>query len=316
MLLYNLKMSYYKELGVSKDSTQEEIKKAFRKLSLKHHPDKPTGNEEKFKKINEAFQTLGDENKRKEYDFQQSGGNMPQGMPFPGNMRGMGIPPEVFQSMFAGGRMPQGMPGFFNFSQHMGGMNGANVRIFRNGVEQTNPMSKPVPIIKSVEISLEQAYTGIKIPFELERWVVEGEMKRVEKETIYIDIPEGTDNNEILFIREKGNIISDTNKGDVKVFIKVNNETEFERNGLNLILKKKISLKEALCGFDFLIKYFGGRKFTIKNEDNIITPGFSKVVPGLDLKRGEHTGNLIITFDIEFPEKLDKEKVEKLKELL
>ena len=212
--------------------------------------------------------------------------------------------------------MPQGMPGFFNFSQHMGGMNGANVRIFRNGVEQTNPMSKPVPIIKSVEISLEQAYTGIKIPFELERWVVEGEMKRVEKETIYIDIPEGTDNNEILFIREKGNIISDTNKGDVKVFIKVNNETEFERNGLNLILKKKISLKEALCGFDFLIKYFGGRKFTIKNEDNIITPGFSKVVPGLGLKRGEHTGNLIITFDIEFPEKLDKEKVEKLKELL
>ena len=306
-------MSYYDELGVSKDATQEEIKKAFRKLSLKHHPDKPTGNEEKFKKINEAFQTLGDKNKRKEYDFNQSGSPFPQGVPFATNM---GIPPEVFKAMFAGGQVPQGMPGFFNFSQQMGNMNGANVRIFRNGVEQTNPMSKPVPIVKSVEITLEQAYTGVKIPFEIERWVVEGQVKRVEKETIYIDIPEGTDHNEILFVRGKGNIISDDNKGDIKVFIKVSNETEFERNGLNLILKKDISLKEALCGFDFIIKYFQGRKFTIKNEDNIITPGFSKVVPGLGLKRGEHKGNLIITFNVTFPEKLDKEKITQLKELL
>ena len=308
-------MSYYEELGVSKDATQEDIKKAYRRLSLKHHPDKPTGNEEKFKKINEAFQTLGDEKKRSEYDIKQSGGNIPRGMSFSGNMGGMGIPPGILKAMFAGGQMPQGMPGFFNFSQHMGNMNGSNVRIFRNGVEQTNPFSKPVPIIKSVEISLEQAYTGIKIPFELERWVIEGQLKRVEKETIYIDIPEGTDNNEIIFIREKGNVISDINKGDIKVFIKVKNETEFERKGLNLILKKKISLKEALCGFDFVINYFNGRKFTIRNEDNIITPGFSKVVPGLGIKRGEHKGNLVITFDVEFPEKLDKEKIEALKKL-
>lgn len=311
-------MSYYNELGVSKDASQEEIKKAFRKLSIKHHPDKPTGDEEKFKKINEAYQTLGDEGKRREYDFQQAGGGMPRGMPFPGNMGGMGIPPEILRSMFAGGNIPGGIPGMFSFSQHQGGMNGPNVRIFTNGVEQNmnHPLRKPVPIIKSVEITLEQAFTGIKIPFELERWVVEGEMKRVEKETIYIDIPEGTDNNEILFIRGKGNIISDTNKGDVKVFIKVENNTEFKRDGLNLILNKKISLKEALCGFDFLINYFNNRKFTIKNEDNIIRPGFSKVVPGLGLKRGEHKGNLIITFDVEFPEKLDDNVIETLKTIL
>jgi molecular chaperone DnaJ len=70
---------YYKTLGVEKSASQEEIKKAFRKLAHKHHPDKQGGDEAKFKEINEAFQVLGDENKRKQYDqfgadFAQQGG--------------------------------------------------------------------------------------------------------------------------------------------------------------------------------------------------------------------------------------------------
>ncbi|MFA7314617.1 MAG: molecular chaperone DnaJ [Candidatus Magasanikbacteria bacterium] len=70
---------YYKVLGVDKSATKEEIKKAFRKLAHEHHPDKKTGNEEKFKEINEAFQVVGDDTKRKQYDqygadFEQQGG--------------------------------------------------------------------------------------------------------------------------------------------------------------------------------------------------------------------------------------------------
>lgn len=75
---------YYKTLGVSKEASQDEIKKAFRKLAHQHHPDKQNGDAEKFKEINEAYQVLGDENKRKQYDqfgsgFNQAGGFGGQG---------------------------------------------------------------------------------------------------------------------------------------------------------------------------------------------------------------------------------------------
>ena len=72
---------------------------------------------------------------------------------------------------------------------------------------------------------------------------------------MYIDIPCGIDNNEMIILRDKGNILNETIKGDVKIFIKVINDTEFKREGINLILEKNISLKEALCGFSFNIEH-------------------------------------------------------------
>ena len=77
---------YYQVLGVSENATGDEIKKAFRKLSMKHHPDKG-GSESKFKEINEAYQTLGDPEKREMYKMKQKGFN-----PFGMNMSGMGDP--------------------------------------------------------------------------------------------------------------------------------------------------------------------------------------------------------------------------------
>ena len=65
-------MDYYKILNVNEKATKEEIKKAYRRLSLQYHPDKPTGDSEKFKQINEAYQTLGNENKRKQYDMSKN----------------------------------------------------------------------------------------------------------------------------------------------------------------------------------------------------------------------------------------------------
>ena len=70
---------YYKILGAEKNSSADELKKAFRKLAHKYHPDKKDGDEKKFKEINEAYQVLGDESKRKQYDqfgagFEQQGG--------------------------------------------------------------------------------------------------------------------------------------------------------------------------------------------------------------------------------------------------
>ncbi len=111
---------YYKVLGVARGATEEEIKKAYRKLAHAHHPDKAGGSEAKFKEVNEAYQVLGNKEKRAQYDrFGQvfEGGAGPQGNPFAGfggfggfeqsgfrvNMEDLGDLGEVFEGMFGGG---------------------------------------------------------------------------------------------------------------------------------------------------------------------------------------------------------------------
>ena len=99
-------------------------------------------------------------------------------------------------------------------------------------------------------------------------------------------------------------------------FIKIKNNTPFKRRGLDLLLTKTISLKEALCGFEFSIQYFNNRQFKITNYDTIIKPQFVKVIPGLGMIRENHKGQLHIIFNIEFPDKLDKDTKDKIETLL
>lgn len=301
-------MDYYKVLDVPTNASQEDIKKAFRKKSLKHHPDKG-GDENKFKELNDAYQVLGDAEKRKMYDMQRNQRHQ-RGMPMR-DFSNMGIPPDVFNMMF-GGKNP-----FSNFASQMR-MNGSNpnIRIYHNGVEQRMPNRKPSPIVKTIEITLEDAYTGLKIPLDIERCIMERNNKRIEKETIYVDIRRGIDNNEIIYIKEKGNIINETVKGDIKIFVNVKNNTDFERKGLDLFIKKEITLKEALCGFTFDIKYFKDRKFTIKNENNVIKPGYKKIIPDLGMVRDKQKGNIIILFSVIFPDEISIENISKLKDIL
>ena len=164
---------------------------------------------------------------------------------------------------------------------------------------------------------MEQVLTGATVPLDIERWIVENGHKLFEKETLYVDIPKGIDDNEIIIIGEKGNISNDVCRGDIKLFIKVTNNTDLQRQGLDLILEKKITLKESLCGFSFDLKYVNGKNYTINNHSgNIITPGYRKVIPNMGLTRDKRTGNLIIVFDIEFPTKLKEDTLKKLTEIL
>ena len=123
--------------------------------------------------------------------------------------------------------------------------------------------------------------------------------------------------NEILLLKEKGNVVNDDLKGDLKIFIKIENTTEFERKGLDLILKKTISLKDALCGFSFELKYVNGKVYTLNNNKGSIIPsGYIKTIPNMGLNREGHTGNLLIHFNVEFPEKLSEEQIKTLSEIL
>ena len=304
----------YGVLGVSKDATQEEIKKAYRKLSLQTHPDRNNNSLDstaKYQNINNAYQTLSDETKRADYNMRNNGtrhGNFPFGN---GNGNSVEInPADIFNFLNK------------NVFEQMGSMNIGGMTFNPMGGHMTmdnlkNKLMKPVPIIKTEEIQLSKAYNGCKIPINIKRWVVENGIKNEENETVYLQVPKGVDDNEMLIIRDKGNSLSQNNIGDVKVFIKIINDTCFTRNGLDLILKKTITLKEALCGFVFDLNYIDGRIFKINNNSgNIITNNYNKVISKMGLKRDEHEGNLIINFNVEFPTNLTQSQIESLEKIL
>jgi DnaJ-class molecular chaperone len=307
---------YYKILEVPENASAEEIKKSYRKLSLKYHPDKNPGKPEvvdTFQKISGAFEILGDVQKKAEYDARRSSpfGRM-------GSMGGGGEMPfhnmdDILSHMFFGG-MPgmQGMPGF-PFGP------GANVHIFKNGVPiNIQSLQKPTPIIHNLKINMEQVLNGASVPIEIERWLMENGNKIFEKQTIYVNIPKGSDDNEIIILKDVGNVVNDQCKGDVKIFIKVENDTAFRRQGLDLIIEKTITLKEALCGFSFDIKHINGKNYCINNQSgSIIIPEYQKLLPNMGLSREGHaTGNMVIHFKIKFPERLSEEQIKGLKELL
>ena len=129
-----------------------------------------------------------------------------------------------------------------------GGFPFGNVHVFHNGIPVHQRGSKPPPITQTITINMEQVFNGATLPVEIERWTMENGYRNNEKETIYVEIPQGVDDNEMILLKERGNITNDTQKGDIKIFVKINNLTSFKRNGLDLIIRK-VTLKEALCGF-------------------------------------------------------------------
>ena len=334
----NSKNNLYEALGVSETASQEDIKKAYRKLSLQYHPDRNNNSPEstnKFQVISSAYEVIGDEEKRRQYDMQSKMSSM-GGMAMPGGMHFAGMP-------FGGGMPPGmagGMPTFFATSDANmdpaeifsfisnnlfggGGGGGPTINGMRMGPNIFSMdnikrgLAKPTPILITETITLSKAYTGYNMPIEITRWILENNVKREETETIYLPIPAGIDNNELIILKEKGNILSDTNKGDIKVFIKIQNDSDFIRNGLDLVLNKTITLKDALCGFVFDMNYLDGRIFKINNVGgNVISNNYNKVLPGYGMKREEHVGNLVINFTVSFPERLTEEQINALREIL
>ena len=315
------KETYYDILGVSKDANDNEIKKAFRALSLKYHPDRnPTEDTtEKFQKIGEAYEVLSDAEKRNQYDNESNG--IPFGMPFThmDSMNEFQDMNNIFNMMFGGG-----MPGMGNgMGNGMGG--GPNIRVFHSGgpginihTQMFHQVQKPEPIVKQIQVTLEQSFTGFNMPLEIERFNIDNNVRSVEKETMYLNIPPGIDNNETIVVGDKGHCINGQVRGDVRIQVQLVNNTPFKRQGTDLIYSKKISLKEALCGFVFEIDHLNGKRLALNNIHNptVIKPNFKKMVQGMGMTRENSTGNLIIEFEIEFPESLTAEQIASLNNAL
>lgn len=316
-------MNLYEILDINKNANQDEIKKAYRKLSMQWHPDKNKSPEaeEKFKEIGKAYAVLSDPISKAKYDREKDGFDMssinlpdifkifmgahggPSGMPF-------GFPPGMVNVGVMRGNMPS-----FD-SDNFISANNINENIF--SVDNIfNNLRKPSPIVNTLTISLKDAYHGVSMPININRWLQTNNSKTYEDETIYINIPKGVDDNEIIITREKGNILNNEYKGDVKTFIKIENNTDFKRHGLDLDYTKVITLKDALCGFTFEIEHINGICYKINNTNGtIIDPLYKKTIPKKGMKRDEMEGNLNIHFIIEFPKTLSNETINILNKLL
>lgn len=299
---YNSEENYYSILGVNKTASQEDIKKAYRKLSLTTHPDRNGGNKEKceiYKKINEAYKIIGNEEERIKYDFSLNNKFSESSLE---------IDPNILMGMFFGNTNTNSILNEISKSIN----NNFNKDFINNPFQKEN--NKPETIFKTLNISLINSFSGCKIPININRWIYENNIKQYQNEKIYLDIPKGIDNNEIITLSGKGNKINEYNKGDIEIRIILDNDENFERNGIDLIFKKSISLKESFCGFSFDLTYIDGREYKIKNEaGNVIPPDFKKIIPNMGLTRDNERGNLIIIFKVEYPKKLSDTQVESLK---
>lgn len=314
---------YYKILGVDSSASQIEIKKAFRKLSLRFHPDhcSDSNASEKMSELNEAYGILRDVKTREEY-------NMMQNNPFM-HMTGAGDPMQHFNQMF----QEQDINDVLHiFTQNLFGGGGGSspdirnlagkLHFFQNG-SGSSPfmqMQKPETIDIVINIPIYDCYHGKTIEIYYEKWTIINDKKIKEDIKQNITIPPGIYNGETFTLNAQGNVVSEDNKGDVCITVHIQNDTEMVRNDDDLHLNKSLNITEALCGFEFNFDHISGNNFTLKNDPlkggDIITPNFNKIIPGLGMKRGDKIGNLIINYTVVFPNEITEEQVESLKSIL
>jgi DnaJ family protein B protein 4 len=149
---------------------------------------------------------------------------------------------------------------------------------------------------------------------EIERVRQQDNVQTKETEILTINMPQGIDDGETIIIKNKGHNISSV-CGDVKLIVRVTNDTEFTRNGIDLHFKKNITLKEALCGCKFKLDHISGNQIGL-NVNVVIYTGAKQVIKNFGMIKDGKVGDFVIEFNVTFPETLTQEQKDELSKIL
>jgi len=298
-------VDYYEVLEVPRDANEEKIKKSFRRLARKHHPDKG-GDEARFKQIMEAYEVLSDAEKRQQYDrFGEEGlreefANVDPRDLFNKFFKGFGS--GVFSSSFARGDpfgdfMPSGGPGFV-----------------RGGFE--TPRVVPRVVKASLLCSLEELYRGKLKKMRIKRRNIQAQ--RPETLVLEIHVKPGWKAQTQVTFKGAGDEVRPGEFQDVMFVVVEKPHPRFVRQGSNLIFQYLVTLKDALTGFTAKVETLDGSILEV-HVDGVVTPGSTKVVRGKGMplsKRPKSFGDLVLVFEIVFPTNLTSEQRKKLRAVL
>ena len=172
-------------------------------------------------------------------------------------------------------------------------------------------------IIINLTLNYNEAYNGCNKPIIVERKIIVNNVIGHEKETIYVQIPKGIDNNEIITLVNKGNsyVNNGVSHSNVKIIILLKPHELFERNGLDILYIKSISLKDALIGFSFMLNHINNKSYNISCSE-IVHFNYEKIINNMGFMRDSFVGNLIIKFNILFPTSLSLDTKKQLAKLL
>ena len=282
---------YFNILNLTRDSTLNDIKKAYRLMSIKHHPDKNgNANSDQFNKINEAYSTL-----IKYYDIIKL------------NEKKQDFDLLLSKSLNNANNA--------NNANNVNNVNNSSNDMIYKYTNSIN--SNYEDIIINLPLNYNEAYNGCNKPVIVERKIIVNNVIGHEKETLYIQIPKGIDNNEIITLVNKGNsyVNNGVSYSNVKIIILLKQHELFERNGLDIIFIKSITLKEALIGFSFMLNHINNKSYNITCSE-IIHFNYEKIKNNMGFMRDTFVGNLIIKFNIVFPTSLSLDTKKQLANLL
>lgn len=297
-----LDKDFYAVLGVSKDASEADIKKAYRKLARTHHPDQNPGDaaaEQRFKEISEAYDVLSDPKDRQEYDALRAMGGGGARFTAPGGS-GAGGFEDVFGDMFGGGAGP----GSFRTSSGAGGPDLSDLfgafagggfggaQGFGGGYGQPRP-TKGADRTATTTISFRGAVEGTTVS-----------LRAADGETVEVRIPKGIRDGQKVRARGKGSP-GTAGRGDLMVTVQVREHPFFQRDGDDLRVQVPVTFDEAALGATVEVPTLAGPvKVKVPAGSQ---PGRVLRLKGRGVASAKHTGDLLVELQVAVPAELSDE---------